>query len=110
MTEIASHLCNSELSTKPLVLLFAGPPGHGKTETAKQLAKLLDAPYWKVDCRNHAHPWVRAPHTVISKSISNSQVFHLFYRRCSEVQQVISEVTSAHHWETLYQKIMEIAV
>ena len=56
-SEIASYYVNSELSSKPLVLLFSGPPGHGKTETVKQLADLLDAPYWKVDCRNHAHPW-----------------------------------------------------
>ena len=57
LSEISSHYVNSELSSKPLVLLFSGPPGHGKTETAKQLADLLEAPYWKVDCRNHAHPW-----------------------------------------------------
>jgi hypothetical protein len=55
--EIASHFTNMELSKKPLVLLFAGPPGHGKSETAKQIAEVLDAPFHKVDCRNHANPW-----------------------------------------------------
>lgn len=55
--EIASHFTNTELSKKPLVLLFAGPPGHGKSETAKQIAEVLDAPFHKVDCRNHANPW-----------------------------------------------------
>jgi DNA polymerase III delta prime subunit len=48
---------NTELSEKPLVLLFSGPPGHGKTEMAKQLADLLSCPFHKVDCRNHANPW-----------------------------------------------------
>ena len=57
LSEIASAYANTELSKKPLVLLFAGPPGHGKSETAKQLADLLQAPFHKVDCRNHAHPW-----------------------------------------------------
>ena len=38
-------------------MLFSGPPGHGKTETAKQIADLLEAPYMKIDCRNHANPW-----------------------------------------------------
>lgn len=57
LSEIASAYANTELSRKPLVLLFAGPPGHGKSETAKQLADLLQAPFHKVDCRNHAHPW-----------------------------------------------------
>ena len=55
--EVASHNINTELSDKPLVLLFSGPPGHGKTEMAKQLAELLVCPFHKVDCRNHANPW-----------------------------------------------------
>ena len=55
--EVASHRMNSELSSKPLVLLFSGTPGHGKTEMAKQLADLLACPFHKVDCRNHANPW-----------------------------------------------------
>ena len=55
--EVASHNINTELSEKPLVLLFSGPPGHGKTEMAKQLAELLCCPFHKVDCRNHANPW-----------------------------------------------------
>lgn len=57
LCEVASAYANAELSSKPLVMVFAGPPGHGKSETAKQLAELLAAPYLKVDCRNHAHPW-----------------------------------------------------
>ena len=56
-SEVASNFVNSELTRKPLVLLFAGPPGHGKSETAKQLADLLGVAFHKVDCRNHAHPW-----------------------------------------------------
>jgi AAA+ superfamily predicted ATPase len=46
--EVASAYANTVLSRKPLVLLFAGPPGHGKSETAKQLADLLQAPFHKV--------------------------------------------------------------
>ena len=55
--EVSSYHVNSALSDKPLVMLFSGPPGHGKTETAKQLADLLACPFHKVDCRNHATPW-----------------------------------------------------
>lgn len=57
ISEIASYSTNKLLTKKPLVLLFSGPPGHGKTETALQLAQLLSTPFHKVDCRNHAHPW-----------------------------------------------------
>ena len=55
--EVSSFHVNAELSEKPLVMLFSGPPGHGKTETAKQLADVLGCPFHKVDCRNHATPW-----------------------------------------------------
>jgi hypothetical protein len=57
LAEVTSFNVNTELSAKPLVMLFSGPPGHGKTETAKQLADLLACPFHKVDCRNHANPW-----------------------------------------------------
>lgn len=35
------HLCNNK-STKPIVLLFYGPSGVGKTETAKFLSRIID--------------------------------------------------------------------
>ncbi|KAL8919145.1 MAG: hypothetical protein Q9172_005106 [Xanthocarpia lactea] len=35
---------------KPLVLLFTGPSGHGKTELAKRMGELLSLPLLKVDC------------------------------------------------------------
>ena len=69
--EVASHRMNSELSSKPLVLLFSGTPGHGKTEMAKQLASLLACPFHKVDCRNHANPWeMFGSGTVLCVSVS----------------------------------------
>ncbi|KAM0417257.1 hypothetical protein ACHAPT_012768 [Fusarium lateritium] len=37
-------------SKEPLVLCFAGPSGHGKTELARQLEHLLSLPLEKVDC------------------------------------------------------------
>ncbi|KAJ1323915.1 ATP-dependent Clp protease ATP-binding subunit ClpC [Microdochium nivale] len=36
--------------TKPLVLTFAGPSGHGKTELARQLGNMMDLPLEVVDC------------------------------------------------------------
>lgn len=36
--------------SEPLVLLFAGPSGHGKTELARKLGVLLGAPLHVVDC------------------------------------------------------------
>ncbi|KAI4169993.1 MAG: hypothetical protein LQ346_008911, partial [Caloplaca aetnensis] len=34
----------------PLVLLFTGPSGHGKTELAKRMGELLSLPLIKIDC------------------------------------------------------------
>lgn len=34
----------------PLILLFTGPSGHGKTELAKRMGELLSLPLLKVDC------------------------------------------------------------
>ncbi|KAL8712466.1 MAG: hypothetical protein Q9220_003314 [cf. Caloplaca sp. 1 TL-2023] len=34
----------------PLVLLFTGPSGHGKTELAKSMGELLSVPFLKIDC------------------------------------------------------------
>ncbi|KAL8842751.1 MAG: hypothetical protein Q9170_000407 [Blastenia crenularia] len=39
----------------PLVLLFTGPSGHGKTELAKSMGKLLSLPFLKVDCTHLRH-------------------------------------------------------
>jgi hypothetical protein len=36
----------------PLVLVFAGPSGHGKTELARQLGHLLSLELEVVDCTN----------------------------------------------------------
>ena len=35
---------------KPLVLAFAGPSGHGKTELAKQMGDLIKVPKLEIDC------------------------------------------------------------
>ncbi|KAK1241437.1 hypothetical protein MKX08_001411 [Trichoderma sp. CBMAI-0020] len=40
---------------KPLVLCFAGPSGHGKTELARQLGHLLSLDLEVVDCTTFAH-------------------------------------------------------
>ncbi|KAK4197306.1 P-loop containing nucleoside triphosphate hydrolase protein [Triangularia verruculosa] len=37
---------------KPMVLLFAGPSGHGKTELAQNMGKLLSLDLQTVDCTN----------------------------------------------------------
>ncbi|KAL8687834.1 MAG: hypothetical protein Q9218_006101 [Villophora microphyllina] len=34
----------------PLVLLFTGPSGHGKTELAMRMGQLLSVPFLKIDC------------------------------------------------------------
>jgi hypothetical protein len=41
-----------EPSGKPLVLVFAGPSGHGKTELARKLGRLLSLDLEVVDCTN----------------------------------------------------------
>lgn len=45
---VASRLLYS--TTQPLVLLFTGPSGHGKTELASSLGHLLSLPILTVDC------------------------------------------------------------
>ncbi|KAK4161410.1 P-loop containing nucleoside triphosphate hydrolase protein [Cladorrhinum sp. PSN259] len=42
-------------SKGPLVLLFAGPSGHGKTELARRLGELLTLNLHNVDCTGLAH-------------------------------------------------------
>ena len=41
--------------SNPLVLLFAGPSGHGKTELAKRMGQLLSLPLITVDCASMRH-------------------------------------------------------
>ncbi|ETS77033.1 hypothetical protein PFICI_10907 [Pestalotiopsis fici W106-1] len=48
MRKLLSHL--SRQSNKPLVLVFAGPSGHGKTELAKSLGSLLGVEMKPVNC------------------------------------------------------------
>lgn len=61
LQRITSHLLFS--SRKPLVLLFTGPSGHGKTELARGLGALLSLEMFVVDCTTIRHdtdifgPW-----------------------------------------------------
>ncbi|OTB08228.1 hypothetical protein M426DRAFT_317339 [Hypoxylon sp. CI-4A] len=42
-------------SEKPLVLLFAGPSGHGKTELARKFKDLMALDFLPVDCTMYTH-------------------------------------------------------
>lgn len=48
LTKLLSHLMLP--GKRPLVLVFAGPSGHGKTELARQLGYILSLPLQVVDC------------------------------------------------------------
>ncbi|KAF2186929.1 hypothetical protein K469DRAFT_772645 [Zopfia rhizophila CBS 207.26] len=39
--EVLAHTIMDVDEPEPLMMVFAGPPGHGKTETAKQMGDLL---------------------------------------------------------------------
>jgi ATP-dependent Clp protease ATP-binding subunit ClpA len=39
--KVLNHIASNTDSPDPLVMVFAGPPGHSKTELAKQLGDLL---------------------------------------------------------------------
>lgn len=60
-TMAADIVCSSVLahltikSSHPLVMTFVGPPGHGKTELAKQMGKLLSANTFIADCTQMRH-------------------------------------------------------
>ena len=53
MSSILTHLSLNR--SRPLVLVFCGPSGHGKTELANQMASLLSCPYKAVDCTEMKH-------------------------------------------------------
>lgn len=48
MVRIITHIAKP--TDKPLVLMFAGTSGHGKTELSQQLGTLLDVPMHITDC------------------------------------------------------------
>ncbi|KAI1328361.1 P-loop containing nucleoside triphosphate hydrolase protein [Xylariaceae sp. FL0255] len=48
---LLSHLALSE--EKPLILMFAGPSGHGKNKVATQLGELMEMEMVHIDCTNH---------------------------------------------------------
>lgn len=52
-SSILAHLTIK--SSHPLVMAFVGPPGHGKTELAKQMGKLLSANSFTADCTEMRH-------------------------------------------------------
>lgn len=47
-SSVISHLCTE--SSHPLVMAFVGPPGHEKTELARQMGELLSAEIKVIDC------------------------------------------------------------
>ena len=57
MDRAFSHIANNNLL--PLVKVFAGPSGHGKTELAEQMGVLLSAEHEKISCdrRSHGLTW-----------------------------------------------------
>lgn len=51
LQKLLTHLANpSKNRKKPLVLVFAGPSGHGKTELARRMGHLLSLELQVVDC------------------------------------------------------------
>lgn len=52
-SSILAHLTIK--SSHPLVMAFVGPPGHGKTELAKRMGKLLSANTFTADCTEMRH-------------------------------------------------------
>lgn len=77
LQRITSHLLFN--SRKPLVLLFTGPSGHGKTELARGLGVLLSWEMFAVDCTTMHHdtgmfgPW----HPYIGSEAGSAMNNHL---------------------------------
>lgn len=51
--KMISHIASSK--DKPLVMVFAGLSGHGKTELARQMGKYLSAEHILIDCTEMKH-------------------------------------------------------
>lgn len=50
-----SHVADD--TTKPLVMAFAGPSGHGKTGLAKNMGAMLSVPMINLDCTHIQNDW-----------------------------------------------------
>ncbi len=57
LSEIIWRFIDTEHKRKPLVMLFTGTPGHGKTEMSLMLAHYFNGEYLKIICKNHSHPF-----------------------------------------------------
>ncbi|KAL2107656.1 hypothetical protein VUR80DRAFT_4900 [Thermomyces stellatus] len=56
--KVVSHVAQGHQNDgEPLVLLFAGPSGHGKTELAQKMGSLLGVPLHIVDCTSIGNQW-----------------------------------------------------
>jgi hypothetical protein len=48
--DVLSHIAGNIDEPEPMVMVFAGPPGHGKTELAEQLGQLLSVDHETIPC------------------------------------------------------------
>lgn len=87
LQRITSHLLFN--AQKPLVLLFTGPSGHGKTELARGLGILLSLETFVVDCTTMRHgtdmfgPW----HSKVGSEVGSALNNHL--AKCNGKRTVV---------------------
>lgn len=99
ISDIIYHLDNRD-TLKPLVMLFAGTPGHGKTEMAMNLANIFGGCFLKIDCKNHSNSW----------SMFGSDVGYIGSEQQSKLSEFMNKNQDKRRYDLLIKILLVIII